>query len=74
MKTNKKNALTPREIKIIKMISQELTNREIAEKLELSPRTIEWNRENIMDKTKAKSAIGLFKYAVKNEIVKFKVS
>lgn len=71
MANRKKVPLSEREVKIIELICKELTNREIALRFELSIRTIEWCREQIMKKTKTKSAIGLFKYAVKNKIVKF---
>ncbi|MBL0047039.1 MAG: hypothetical protein IPP32_02945 [Bacteroidetes bacterium] len=62
--------LSEKEIKIIKLISKEYTNREIATMLELSIRTVEYCRENIMVKTKSKSAIGIYKFALKNKMVK----
>ena len=62
--------LSEKEITIIKLISKELTNKEIARILDLSIRSVEYCRENIMLKTKSKGAISVYKYALKNKIVK----
>lgn len=60
--------LTEREKDVVKLICQELTNHEIAEKLFLSPRTIESHRQRILDKIGAKNTVGIVIYAVVNEI------
>lgn len=65
----KNDALTSREIEILQLISQELTMKEIGEKLFLSEQTIHSHRKNLMKKTKAKNAVGLVKYALQNGIV-----
>jgi len=65
---NPKYLLSDREIRIIQLICDEFTNEEIAKKVKLGKRTIDGVREVIMEKTKSKNAIGLFKYAVKNRI------
>jgi DNA-binding NarL/FixJ family response regulator len=57
--------LTKREIEILILISKELTTQQIAEKLFISERTVETHRKNIFSKTKAKSVIGLSRYAEK---------
>lgn len=62
--------LTPRETEILKLIAQEFTTQQIAEKLYISERTVETHRKNIFSKTKAKSVIGLSKYAIQHGIVK----
>ncbi len=63
---NKTNAvLTPREIEILVLIAKELTTQQIAEELFISERTVETHRKNIFSKTKAKSVIGLSRYAEK---------
>ncbi len=64
--------LTKREIEIVKMISTELTNGEIAEKLFLSERTVETHRKNIFKKTGSKSVVGLMNYAFENGLVEKK--
>ncbi len=60
--------LTEREKDVVKLICEELTNHEIAEKLFLSPRTIESHRQRILDKIGAKNTVGIVIYAVVNEI------
>jgi DNA-binding CsgD family transcriptional regulator len=44
------SALSPRELEVAQLIEQRLTNREIAEQLVLSPRTVEHHVEHILDK------------------------
>jgi DNA-binding NarL/FixJ family response regulator len=61
--------LTRREIEILSLIAQEYTNPQIAEKLFISERTVETHRKNIFSKTKAKSIIGLSKYAIRHGLV-----
>lgn len=56
--------LTIREKEILNLIAKELTNEEIAKRLFISERTVETHRRNIFTKTKAKSIIGLIKYAI----------
>lgn len=61
--------LTKRELEIIKLISQELSSNEIAEKLFISVGTVETHRHNIMRKLDVKNAIGVIKFALKYELV-----
>jgi PAS domain S-box-containing protein len=61
--------LTKRELEIIKMIAEEISNREIAEKLFISVRTVETHRKNIMQKLHTKSVITLVHYASQNGII-----
>ncbi|RLD27442.1 MAG: hypothetical protein DRI75_09550 [Bacteroidetes bacterium] len=61
--------LTNRELEVIKLIILELSNREIAEKLFISVRTVETHRKNIMRKLHAKSVISLVLYAAQNGII-----
>lgn len=65
---NSENELSEREREVIKLICKELTNHEIAERLSLSPRTIESHRQRILDKIGAKNTVGLVIYAVVNGI------
>jgi DNA-binding NarL/FixJ family response regulator len=57
---------TAREQDIIKLICQQYTNKEIAQALKLSFRTIESYREKIHEKTGAKNSIGVVIYAIKH--------
>lgn len=61
--------LTERELDVLKLICKECTAVEIGEKMNLSPRTIEGYRKNLMFKTGAKNSAGLVVYAIKNELV-----
>lgn len=63
--------LSPREVEILQLICQELTMKEIGEKLFLSEQTIHTHRKNLMKKTKAKNAVGLVKFAFQNGIAAF---
>lgn len=63
-KVKAKSPLTKREKEILRLISEEHTNNEIAEKLCLSPRTIETHRKNLLQKLQVKNTAGLVKYAL----------
>ncbi|MEO6303226.1 MAG: response regulator transcription factor [Bacteroidia bacterium] len=60
--------LTDREIEVLKLIVQENTTPEIAEKLFISVYTVETHRKNLIKKLKVKNIAGLVKYAVQNGI------
>lgn len=65
--TNDHNvSITKREEEILKLIAQGLTNNEISERLNLSVRTIESHRYNLIKKLNLKSASQLVKFAVMN--------
>lgn len=61
--------LTNREIDFIKYACTELTYKEIAEELFVSPRTVDGYRGDLFEKLQVKSRIGLVIYAIKNGIV-----
>ncbi|GDX47277.1 MAG: response regulator [Bacteroidota bacterium] len=65
----RKSELTKREIEIIKLIAQEMTNAEIAAKLNNSPMTIITHRKNLLRKLGVKNTAGLIKYAMQNGLV-----
>ena len=56
--------LTARELEVLKLIAEGLTNSEISDKLFTSKRTIETHRQNIIAKTQAKNTAALIKLAV----------
>ncbi|HLZ16099.1 MAG TPA: response regulator transcription factor [Cyclobacteriaceae bacterium] len=58
--------LTNREIEILLLICQELTPGEISERLQISEKTFFNHRANILEKTRARSNVGLIRYAVLN--------
>jgi DNA-binding NarL/FixJ family response regulator len=47
-----------------------MSYKEIAEKMFLSPRTVEGYRDNLFEKLAVKSRVGLVLFAIKNGIVK----
>lgn len=55
------NSLTDREIDIIKLLKEGCTTEEIAEKLFLSPRTVDTHRAKILKKLKLKNSLSLIK-------------
>lgn len=57
--------LTTREIEIVRLIGDALTNQQIADRLFISPRTVETHRANLMKKVGVKNAIELVKTAEK---------
>lgn len=61
--------LSEREIEVVRLICKEFTNKEIAEKLFISARTVDGHREKILEKTKAKNTAGIVMYAVKNNLL-----
>jgi DNA-binding NarL/FixJ family response regulator len=65
-----KSILSPREKDIIKLIAQEYTTEQIAEKLFISKNTIETHRKNIFYKLDVKNIAGLVKKAIHLGIVK----
>lgn len=67
---DKKVALKEKEIKILQMLCTEMTYREIAEALHMSPKTIDNYRMNLFQKLDTKNRIGLVIYAIRNGIFK----
>jgi DNA-binding NarL/FixJ family response regulator len=60
---------TERETEIIKLICQQLTAQEIADKVFLSKRTVEGHRTKILEKMNVKNTAGVVIYALKHRIV-----
>ena len=67
------NFLTAREFEVLKLICSQKSTAEIAEKLFISPRTVEGHRNNLLLKTESRNIAGLVVYAVQNEIMDFEV-
>ncbi|QNH62675.1 response regulator [Hymenobacter sediminicola] len=63
------NGLSKRELEVLRLIAEGLTNAEIADRLFTSKRTIETHRQNIIEKTQAKNTAALIKFAVSNGLV-----
>lgn len=67
-----KPVFSENEITVIKLICQEQSNREIAEQMNFSKRTVEGYREKILEKIDAKNTVGIVVYAIKNKIFEYK--
>ena len=63
------NDLSEREIEVLALIAQGLTNSEISEKLFVSRRTIESHRQNLLEKTNCNNTATLIKYAITKGII-----
>ncbi|MDI9340749.1 MAG: response regulator transcription factor [Sediminibacterium sp.] len=67
--TKQKVDLTKREAEILKLITEEYTNKEIAEKLSLASKTIGEYRQNLLLKLQVKNTAGLVKKAIQYNLV-----
>ncbi|MDX9931569.1 MAG: response regulator transcription factor [Bacteroidales bacterium] len=61
--------LSDRETEVLKGFAEGLSYKEIAEKLFISPRTVETHKENIMKKLGLHSLADMIRYAIKEEII-----
>lgn len=58
------NALSERELQIVELVTAGLTNQEIAEKLEISKRTVDNHISNILTKTSTSNRVELVRWAL----------
>ena len=72
-KGNLRLRFSDREIKIIRLICEQYTTKEIASILGLSNRTIDAQRDTIQQKTNSKNMVGIALYAIKNGIYKLEL-
>ena len=61
--------LSKRELEVLALIGEGLTNSEIAEKLFISIRTVDKHKNNLISKTGSKNVVSLLIYAIKNKII-----
>jgi DNA-binding CsgD family transcriptional regulator len=61
--------ITDRELDVIRLISEGLSNKLIADKLELSTHTVNTHRKNIMTKLDIPNTAGIVMFAVKNNLL-----
>jgi DNA-binding NarL/FixJ family response regulator len=66
-----KSILNDTEIEFLKFASTEMTYKEIAQAMQMTPRHIDSYRDSLFTKLDVKSRVGLVIYAVKNGIVSF---
>ena len=61
--------LSKREIEVLQLICQGFTNAEIAEKLYISPKTVDNHRTNLLSKTSTKNSAHLVMFAIKHHLI-----
>lgn len=69
-KSSEEEPLTTREIEVLLLIVEGNTNRQISEKLQISVRTVETHRSNIMDKLDLHSRVELVRYVNEHKFIK----
>ena len=63
------DVLTPRELDVLKLIAEAHTNREIAELLFISVKTVERHRQNILGKLGMRDRVELTRYAIRRGLI-----
>jgi DNA-binding NarL/FixJ family response regulator len=61
--------LTPRELEVVKLIAEAYTNRQIAETLKVSEKTVESHRANVLSKLDMRDRVELVRYAIRRGLV-----
>jgi DNA-binding NarL/FixJ family response regulator len=61
--------LTPRELEVVKLIAEAYTNRQIAQTLRLSEKTVESHRANVLSKLEMRDRVELVRYAIRRGLV-----
>jgi DNA-binding NarL/FixJ family response regulator len=68
-RTGLDDPLTPRELEVVKLIAEAYTNRQIAETLKVSEKTVESHRANVLSKLGMRDRVELARYAVRRGLV-----
>jgi DNA-binding NarL/FixJ family response regulator len=66
---NPVGGLTPRQREILQLFAEGVSTKEIAARLDISPRTVEFHKYQLMDSLKLQSSAELIHFAIKNGIV-----
>jgi DNA-binding NarL/FixJ family response regulator len=61
--------LTPRELEVVKLIAEAYTNRQIAETLKVSEKTVESHRANLLAKLEMRDRVELVRYAIRRGLI-----
>ena len=67
--TDVDDGLTPRELEIVKLIAEAFTNKQIAETLKLSEKTVESHRTNVFGKLGMRDRVEIVRYAIRRGLV-----
>jgi DNA-binding NarL/FixJ family response regulator len=63
------DVLTPRELEVLKLIAEAYTNKQIADALYISVKTVERHRQNILDKLGMRDRVELTRYAIRRGLI-----
>jgi len=63
------DSLTPRELEVVKLIAEAHTNRQIADTLMLSEKTVESHRANLLAKLGMRDRVQLVRYAIRRGLI-----
>jgi DNA-binding NarL/FixJ family response regulator len=63
------DVLTPRELEVLKLIAEANTNKQIADALYISVKTVERHRQNILDKLGMRDRVELTRYAIRRGLI-----
>ena len=63
------HVLTPRELEVLKLIAEAYTNKQIADALYISVKTVERHRQNILDKLGMRDRVELTRYAIRRGLI-----
>jgi DNA-binding NarL/FixJ family response regulator len=64
-----RDPLTPRELDVVKLIAEAYTNKQIAEILHLSEKTVESHRANLLAKLGMRDRVELVRYAIRRGLI-----
>ncbi|MDP2723647.1 MAG: response regulator transcription factor [Bacteroidales bacterium] len=67
---SKMDLLTSRELEVVQLVAEGYINKEIADKLHISVRTVDSHKNNIINKLKLKTSVDIVKFAIKNGLIK----
>jgi DNA-binding NarL/FixJ family response regulator len=68
-RTEPQDELTPRELEVLKLVAEAHTNRQIADALNLSEKTVESHRGNVLAKLGMRDRVELVRYAIRRGLV-----
>lgn len=69
LEMNEIKQLSSRQIEILKLMGESLSNQEIADKLFISVRTVETHKNHIMQKLNLRTQVDMIKFAIRNNII-----
>ena len=67
--TRPASLLTDRQRQVVQLLAEECSNKQVAAALNISPKTAETHRANIMGRINCHTVVGLARYAIRNHII-----